>query len=357
MKDITVGKVPYGICIDMNGTLWVTNYYSNTISKIVNDVAVNNGIIVGKGPYGIGIDRDNEVFVTNYLDGTISKVVDDVETIKISVTNNPCGFGDFTGMQAYYLFIYGTGGTGQTKAIGYDDLDPALQRKLDSLTPTTFPISDSLISHDGDANYTTVQEALDHLLNPDPVIESLTLNQYEYEKGFVVNSLTLNWTLNKEVATQTITGYGTVDAALRTKTLNGIGLTADSKFVLTVTDAKGKTATANASIKFLLSNYIGALANDAPSNAELLTLKSILSKDANITNQYVNASGGKYLYIAVPTTYGLDRSRIMVGDRIFTDWTTSTITLTNSNGYASSYTLFKSNRIQTGSDIKIDTIV
>lgn len=356
LKDITVGHVPYGICIDMNGALWVANYYAGSVTKIVDDVVSGDPITVGKGAFAIDIDRDNEVFVTNYLDGTVSKVADAAEVTKIKVTANPCAFGDFSGMQTYYLFEYGTGGSGVTKKVGYDDLDPAMQRMLDNLKPITLPIDDSQVNHSGDSNYTTVGEALNHILNPDPIIESFTIDNDTFEMGAVLNNPVLSWKTNKVMAKQSLGSYGEVPVTDSQKTLSGIGLKANSKITLTVTDGAGKTASADVSVKFKLSNYIGTLATPTPGNADLLLLRHMLSDNASMQNQYVNATGGKYIYIAVPVAYGLDVSRILVGDHVCTDWAVSPVQITNANGYTSGYTLFRSNRIQTASDIKIDVI-
>lgn len=357
LKDINVGHVPYGICLDMNGTVWVANYYAGTINKLVDDKVDGDAIMVGKGAFAIDVDRDNEIFVTNYLEGTVSKVSGGAEVTKIKVTPNPCAFGDFSGMQAYYLFEYGTGGSGVTKKIGYDDLDPAMQRMLDNLKPITLPIEDTQVNHSNDANYATVNDALNHLLNPAPVIESFTIDKTVFEMGTVVNDLTFSWKVNKTMDKQSIGSYGDIPSTDMKKALSGLGLKTNSKFTLTVSDTDGRTATADASIKFQLSNYIGTLKSATPTNAELLLLRHILSDDAAMQNQYVNATGGKYIYIAVPATYGLDVSRIMVGDHVCTDWTVSPVQITNANGYAATYTLFRSNRIQTASDIKIDVIV
>jgi streptogramin lyase len=94
MKDIsTGGSTPYGVCQgiipDSNGNypIFVTNYATNTVSKIVND-SVQEVIPVGTGPRGICVDRGGNIWVANYTSNDVSVIWKGVtvynKTIKVA---------------------------------------------------------------------------------------------------------------------------------------------------------------------------------------------------------------------------------------------------------------------------------
>ena len=83
--------------------VWVANYSSNSVQKIVNGVA-QTAITVGTNPYGSCVDKDNNVWVANNGSNSVQKIVNGVAQTAITVGTNPYNIGDATGMQAAMLF-------------------------------------------------------------------------------------------------------------------------------------------------------------------------------------------------------------------------------------------------------------
>lgn len=80
MVDInTQGATPYGVCEgvipekDGNYAVFVTNYSSNTVVKIVDDQVVDI-FAVGRGPRGICCDPEGNIWVANYIDNDLSVI-------------------------------------------------------------------------------------------------------------------------------------------------------------------------------------------------------------------------------------------------------------------------------------------
>lgn len=90
MDDVAVGKTPMGICSAPGGVVYVTNYGSNTVSKIIGNRLVKT-IPVGMGPRGICVTKDGKVYVANYLSSTVTVIVNDVVVETIKVGYNPMG--------------------------------------------------------------------------------------------------------------------------------------------------------------------------------------------------------------------------------------------------------------------------
>lgn len=87
--DILVGNMPYGICEDPNGVIYVTNYLDNTVTFIENNVADKYPISVDKGPRGIVSDAQGTIWVACYLSNTVVKIVNRTVVDRITVPSNP----------------------------------------------------------------------------------------------------------------------------------------------------------------------------------------------------------------------------------------------------------------------------
>lgn len=87
--DISVGNMPYGICEDPNGTVYVTNYADNTVTFIESNVADKYPISVDKGPRGIVSDAQGTIWVACYLSSTVVKIVNRTVVDRIKVPENP----------------------------------------------------------------------------------------------------------------------------------------------------------------------------------------------------------------------------------------------------------------------------
>jgi len=343
--DIAVGKNPQDVCADDNGSIYASNYASNTVSKIEDD-KVSDTIPVGKGPFAICPSGDGFIYVANYLDASISKINDNAVILTIKTCDNPCPVGDFTGYRTYLAF---KSNSGANDKISYADLDTALQSLVSAGGTTS--LADAVVTHD-DSTYTTVKAALDHLLYTTPQITSFTNNVNTVEMGSTVNSVTLNWALNKVIDSQSINnGVGSIAVGTTTKALSSLNITSDTTWTLSIADSQN-TVTKSTSVNFRNKRYWGASNLDVLDNAGILGLGSEFATDYSMSKT-LDATGGKYLYFVVPSSFNLDASKFKIGGLANSNWTKTTVALTNASGYTTNYDVFRSGNIQTGSAIPV----
>lgn len=213
---------------------------------------------------------------------------------------------------------------------------------------TSINISD--VPYDiGDVDSKSLKEILDELMYIAPAITAFGANPSVVEKGTSVNSLVLNWTINKAITEQSINqGIGTLDKALRTHTITS-PVTNNVTYTLTINDGKN-SVNRNASISFRSKLYWGLSTLDTLTNAEVLTLNSELATSRvktvsfNPTNQYI--------YIAMPTSFGTPSFKVngLANDA----WEVTPLSHTNSQNFSENYTIYRSQYVQNGSGINIE---
>ena len=354
VKDITVGSQPYDIVIDQAGDKWVSNFGANTVSKITGDVATMK-IPVGQKPYAMACNG-NEIYVFNSGENTIYKINAAKVVAKITTCYSPQGFGDPTGYQGYFVHQYNkvpSGGGGGLTTVSYADLDADMKARIDAATSggITLPIVDDDVNH-AHPKYDTVKKALDFLLYVEPKV-SISNSVGTVEKGTVISNVDLNFTVNKDMQTVTIDhGIGNVKG-LTSKKLTGQNISTDTTFTITATDAEGKSAKASTTIKFLDSVYYGASTAATITDSALIGMGSKLASNKAMSAT-INCSGGKYIYIAMPASFGLTKNNFKIGGLANSAWTVTTMDVTNSHGHRASYTVFRSDNLQNGSAIKVD---
>ena len=319
--DINVGKTPYGVCADLSGNIWVTNYASDTITRIGgNDV---EHIGVGDGPYGIATNKDGAVYVACQLEGKLYKLVNKVTTEVISVPINPVAFGDFTGLQAYYLFKYQSGGSGSGASgpVSESDLDPSLREKIEQ--GIELPINARDVNNTNPNTVTefpTVQDALDALLTQSLVkIKSFTADRTVFEKGENAGIVTFEWEIEGEPANINLNVFGDLTPTVRSKTVD-TSFTFNSKAILTVTDKVGNTVKAELPFTFVDAIYYGASDEEEGNELMLSLFEQVLGEKLGLNDVTIDCSdpmyteqededdpdelepddGGKYFYIIVP---------------------------------------------------------
>lgn len=198
----------------------------------------------------------------------------------------------------------------------------------------------------------SVQEALDQLLYVEPKITSFT-GGGTYEKGQTIQSVTLNWAINKTIKTQSINNdIGELEASLRTYTVTK-DITTDTTYTLTVNDGK-KSASANTAVTFKQKRYWGVSEKTSLANEDILAFTSEFASNRQQTRTF-DCSGGKYFYVVIPTQMCSGIS-FKVGGLSFSAMTSETIQLTNASGYQSSYNVYRCNDIQTGSNISVQVL-
>jgi YVTN family beta-propeller protein len=131
VRDIRVGRNPYGIAVDPAGTFaYVTNFFDGTVSKIdlgANTVAAT--IHVGSNPMGIVVSPDGaKVYAVNNSSGTVSviSVADNTSIITVAVGVNPFG----AAVNPAGTFVYVTNSGGNSLSI-IKTADNSVTTKLD----------------------------------------------------------------------------------------------------------------------------------------------------------------------------------------------------------------------------------
>lgn len=186
------------------------------------------------------------------------------------------------------------------------------------------------------------------------------------EVGSTVNSYTLNWTYNRNSsnpASQSLSTSGSLAVALRTLAVTGAGITTDTTITLSAVGddvswgaSVGNPSSLTTSILFRPSIYHG-VDNGSPisTGSGIMTAFSssaVLSSSRAVTYTFdASVSGGSnYLYIAYPSSFGAPSSTRFNGFA-FTDYTSTTSSLTNASGNTETYIILRTNSTYSGSSI------
>jgi hypothetical protein len=194
---------------------------------------------------------------------------------------------------------------------------------------------------------TNVDKALDKILAKiyyvEPKINSFTMtpSATEYEKGAVVSGLEFAWTVNKDIVSQSLTDCViTVDDR---ETTYGADLTNTKTFTLTVSDGEN-SATSSKTIKFLNKAYWGSAIEPTDYTSEfILGLSSSKFASSKNGTYSMTVGSGEYGYLALPTSFGTVTSCWIGGFEVSLA-NCGSISFTNANGYASSYSIYKTER-------------
>lgn len=251
-------------------------------------------------------------------------------------------YDEYVWLDTYFEYIGNTGSAGDY--VTHTELDEILKTQLDA---------EYIKYSNENYTFTNVKEALDHLLYQEPEV---TLHGGgTYEKGMVIENVHLTWELNKIVTSQTIfPAIGKVDAELRSYNIENANVSEDTTYTILVSDGRN-AATSETQILFKQYVYWGSSSSTDLNNQEIIIFsKEFESTDTNVVT--FDCSGGKYFYIITPSKYR-DDITFKINGFVFSDMVESEILLTNASGYTSSYTIFRSNNIQTGSSIEVEYFI
>lgn len=208
----------------------------------------------------------------------------------------------------------------------------------------TLPISSDDVLYGGQV----LTDVLDDILYIFPDILTFTTNILNYEKGVVLNSLSLTWSINKSIASQTISSSEmdsplSPSAELRQATVTLSAASSNFSIVLTVVDSKSNQDIANINIKFIEPVYTGVAAVPGAINSAFINnLTKQLIENTAVTKQ-VTLGSGQYWWYAVPQSRvagGLPAITINGFPATMTDL--GTISHTNSSGHTVSYRILRS---------------
>lgn len=190
-----------------------------------------------------------------------------------------------------------------------------------------------------------LQEQMGDVLYKAVQITSFTNNVNTVEMGSTVNTVVLNWAINKNPKTLTLDGEG-IDVSLRTKTIENANVKSNKTYTLKAVDERDAEATKTTAITFLNGVYWGAAADKSSfDSAFILGLTKGLQGNKAKTFT-VNAGAGQHIYYAIPTRYGTPAFKVGGFDGGFAK--AATIEFTNASGYKESYDIWKSDNAGLG---------
>ena len=200
-------------------------------------------------------------------------------------------------------------------------------------------------------SWTNVKEALDGIMAKidyiKPEITSFTSTaQSVYEVGQKVSNVVFNWTTNKNITTQTLTGCPLANANVRTATYTDY-ITSNKTFTLIIEDGKN-TASKSVSIEFRNKIYYGSSA--IPSNfnsAFILGLSNKQFATSKSGSFDITVGSNEYGFIAFPSSFGT-LSSVEIGGFNTDVISCGTISFTNASGGSTNYNIYRTGRHSLG---------
>lgn len=205
-----------------------------------------------------------------------------------------------------------------------------------------------LNSQDVDYRGTDLQSILDDLLYVPLAINSFSLTPSVVEMGNTVTSVTTNWSYNKAVESQKITGPST-DLSLpisdRQRLITGLSITSSTSFTLEAFDGNN-TVTRNASLQVLNGVYWGA---SVPGSYNSTFIRGLSGKElrSNRNKTFTVTAGlNQKIYYAYPKRFGtaiFESGGFEGGFKPLV-----TVSFTNIAGYTEDYYLGESDQLGLG---------
>lgn len=177
-------------------------------------------------------------------------------------------------------------------------------------------------------------------------ITSISNSVGTVEMGSTVDTLTISWTLNKEPVSQSLNGEA-VDPSLRSVTLEGLSLTAETAYTVKATDERDASDSGTTRIYFYNGVYYGVLEDGAVlDSAAILGLKKKLQSGKTLTFT-ADAGASQRIAYALPSRYGTPNFNVGGFDGGFTK--AATVEFTNASEYMESYDVWLSDNTGLGS--------
>jgi hypothetical protein len=193
------------------------------------------------------------------------------------------------------------------------------------------------------ATYATVQEALDALFYVPLQVTSFgnTVGVAEVGQSIFANSL--SWVYNKTVASQSIDqGIGVLPVDDRSVSIAGTWTT-DQAYHLSASDGTN-SASATTSLVFRQQRYWGPSSSPAIDDAGVIAFSQEFA--TSLGQSRTIAASAEYIYFAFPSSFGTPT--FTVNGLLNTAWTLTARAFVNASGYSSSYDIWRSNNLLTG---------
>lgn len=201
-------------------------------------------------------------------------------------------------------------------------------------------------------DWNTVKKALDGLIakveyiKPEITAFNMTPSATVYEVGQSVDSVSFDWTLNKDVTSQALTDC-TVTAEDREATYD-TPISSAKTFTLTVGDGQN-SASKSISIAFRNKIYFGGAAEPSDyDSAFILGLAKSQFATTKAGSFAMTVGDGEYGYLAFPKSFG-SISQVNIGGFDVDVTACGDIAFTNASGGVNTYSIYRTGRTGLGS--------
>lgn len=168
-----------------------------------------------------------------------------------------------------------------------------------------------------------------------------------FEMGTVITApIVFNWTTNKPITSQTLTGFTLENTEVRTATYE-TDISTDKTFTLSVSDGENN-ASSSVSYKFMNNVFWGSAAAADTYDSAFVDALSNKKLTNSVKGTYsFNVADGEYGFWAVPSNMTI--STVWIGGFEVTVESVGTISYLNSKGYTRDYNLYKTGQSGLGS--------
>ena len=314
----------------------VNNIVTVEIAKVVSDAPENLNTLKEMSDWIAGHEND-----ASAMNSAISNNKTSIKTLQTNVSNintsldgklNKTFIGDDVG----------------NKVLSTDENGNVVLKDNDSNEGTAETTSYTNANY---PDYTNVDLALNALFNKVYYVRptcSLLVDKQggTFEMGTVISApITFNWTTNKDIKSQTLTGCTLADASVRSATYN-TDVSSDKIFTLTISDDEN-SASSSVSYKFMNNVFWGSASIADTYDSAFINALPNKKLTASVNGTYsFNVAEGEFGFWAVPSNMTI--STIWVnGFSADLDYL-GTASYTNVKGYTTEYKLYKTSRPSLG---------
>lgn len=167
-----------------------------------------------------------------------------------------------------------------------------------------------------------------------------------FEMGTVITApIVFNWTTNKPITSQTLTGFTLENTEVRTATYE-TDISTDKTFTLSVSDGENN-ASSSVSYRFMNNVFWGSAAAADTYDSAFVDALSNKKLTNSVKGTYsFNVADGEYGFWAVPSNMTI--STIWIGGFEVTVDDLGTVSYTNAQGYTRDYKLYKTGKASLG---------
>ena len=314
----------------------VNNIVTVEIAKVVSDAPENLNTLKEMSDWIAGHEND-----ASAMNSAISNNKTSIETLQTNVSNINTSLGG----KLNKTFI---GDDVGNKVLSTDENGNVVLKDNDSNEGTAETTSYTNANY---PDYTNVDLALNALFNKVYYVRptcSLSVDKQggTFEMGTVISApITFNWTTNKDIKSQTLTGCTLADAGVRSATYN-TDVSSDKIFTLTVSDDEN-SASSSVSYKFVNNVFWGSASIADTYDSAFINALPNKKLTASVNGTYsFNVAEGEFGFWAVPSNMTI--STIWVnGFSADLDYL-GTVSYTNVKGYTTEYKLYKTSRPSLG---------